>query len=246
MDGPAGGGGALRHVRRALTWVGLAIAAVATALLAGIGVAALLASMSSGDKWSVLANVGESFGALNAIFSGLALAAVVVTFWAQLNELKSQRQELALQRESLTRTQKELYRSAEADIRRLHVELIKMAIDDPVLARVWPLAQCELSPERRRQYLYSNLILQHQRLQVRLGTDAELHSQIRHTFASPIVREYWQNTAGSRAQLLVPGTEEYRFAEAATEVCNEYESVLSQADRHRRDQIGPDEMPEAA
>lgn len=50
---------------------------------------------------------GDSFGALNALFSALAFSAVVVTLWMQRNELKQQREELELQRDELQLTRTE-------------------------------------------------------------------------------------------------------------------------------------------
>lgn len=51
--------------------------------------------------------LGDSFGALNALFSGLAFAGIIATIIMQRNELQLQRKELAL-------TRKELSKSAEA------------------------------------------------------------------------------------------------------------------------------------
>ena len=68
--------------------------------------------------------------------SGLAVAALVITFWLQLQELKAQRTELCQQRELLGNAQAALHRSAEADLRALHGNLTKMAIDDEDLAEV--------------------------------------------------------------------------------------------------------------
>lgn len=47
---------------------------------------------------------GDMFGSINALFSGLALAGVVLTLLLQHRELALQRQELALTRDQLSRT----------------------------------------------------------------------------------------------------------------------------------------------
>ncbi len=57
--------------------------------------------------WPTRSNFGEMFGAVNALFSGVALAGVVYTIWLQQEELRLQREELQL-------TRKELIRAAEA------------------------------------------------------------------------------------------------------------------------------------
>ena len=54
----------------------------------------------------------------------------------------------------MTESHNELRRSAEADLRMLHMELIKMSIADPQLAEVWPEFTPNLSPGQNRQYLY--------------------------------------------------------------------------------------------
>jgi len=123
-----------------------------------------------------------------------------------------------------------LRRSAEANVRMLHLRLIGMAIDDQSLATVWPSSSPEVSPERHRQYLYANLIIQHARVQRTIGdySDEEAVSNLRYLFTSPVIREFWRSTEDSRRRLLVPGTAEFSFDERADAICRDYEAVLSQ------------------
>jgi len=58
-------------------------------------------------KWSDRASFGDTFGAVNALFAGLALAGVITAILLQLQELRLQRKELEF-------TRKELSRSADA------------------------------------------------------------------------------------------------------------------------------------
>lgn len=51
---------------------------------------------------------GDMFGAVNALFSGLAFASLVYTLTVQRKELKLQRRELALQRDEIKRSTEEL------------------------------------------------------------------------------------------------------------------------------------------
>jgi hypothetical protein len=210
-------GESLSRARRMLVWTVVVLAGVAVALLLGLAAVSVIAATATGPTWTVLADVGESFGLLNAIFSGLALAAVVVTFWMQFTELRSQRDDLAAQREALIKTQEELHRSAEADFRRLHMDLLKMSIDDPQLAIVWP--QVTESRVRHKQYQYANLILQHNWLrQHGEVSDAEMRSTLRYLFSSPIIREFWAATAPVRASVAVTGTLEHRMNQLGEEV----------------------------
>lgn len=59
------------------------------------------------SDWSKSGTFGDTFGALNAFFSGLVLTGVIVTILIQRNELKYQRQELSLQRTEMQETRKE-------------------------------------------------------------------------------------------------------------------------------------------
>ena len=72
------------------------------------------------DKWDHRGAFGDMFGAINALFSGLAFAGIIFTILLQKEELRLQRNELELTREELKRTasaqeasQKELSKQAE-------------------------------------------------------------------------------------------------------------------------------------
>jgi hypothetical protein len=57
--------------------------------------------------WNARGTFGDMFGAVNALFSGLAFAGVIYAIYLQTKELK-------LQREELSQTRKEIERSASA------------------------------------------------------------------------------------------------------------------------------------
>ncbi len=58
-------------------------------------------------KWEEKGQFGDTFGAINALFSGLAFAGIIYT-------IQLQRKELGLQRKELRHTREELSRSADA------------------------------------------------------------------------------------------------------------------------------------
>ena len=60
------------------------------------------------------ASVAEIYGAVNALFTGLAFAGFLFTVYLQRRELEIQRQELRLQRKELKMTREELARTATA------------------------------------------------------------------------------------------------------------------------------------
>lgn len=192
----------------------------------GVLIDLVLATAVSKDTWQKWSNVGQAFEAVAAVFAAFGFAALVVTFLMQFKELQLQRQELALQRHEMSQTQAELHRSAEADLRRLHVELLRMAINDDGLGAVWQDPDDSTHPHSvRRQFWYANLIYQHQRLAMELGDFGEeaVVSVLRRLFRNPIMRAYWKAAAEPRAADLVEGTREWLFAQTADAICREYD-----------------------
>lgn len=59
-------------------------------------------TFNDGKEWEVRGQLGDSFGVLNTLFSGLALAGIILTILLQRNELGLQREELRLTREEFT------------------------------------------------------------------------------------------------------------------------------------------------
>jgi hypothetical protein len=64
----------------------------------------LVAMLVSTDRWEIRSLFGETFGALEALFSGLAFAGLIYTIALQRRELQLQREELRLTRDELRRT----------------------------------------------------------------------------------------------------------------------------------------------
>ncbi len=202
-------------------------------LLIILGFTVVVSLVSVGIAEAVKAAVGSSapdlgqtsqmFESVAAIFSGLAFIALVVTFLLQLEELRLQRRELESQRRELSRSQGELHRSAEADLRQLHVELLKMGINDEQLADVWPDPGPEVPFAVRRQLWYANLIYQHQRLATELSgmSIEQTKAWLRGAFRSPIMRQYWAAGSEIRAAILVPGTSEWQYAQLVDEIFDE-------------------------
>jgi hypothetical protein len=202
----------------AAAWTGGSLLLIAAVLVTGVGMVSVLGDFAHKGTWDLWSSVGQAFGVLASVLSGLALAAVVIVFRAQRRELIAQQTELTLQRVALNR-------SAGANVRMLHVYLIGMAINDPLLANVWPSSSPGVSPELHRQHLYANLVVQHARLHRILDdySDAEFASNLRYLFTSPVIREFWRSGKESRAGLLIPGTAEFSFAEQVDSICREFE-----------------------
>ena len=73
---------------------------------------------------------GDMFGAVNALFSGLAMAGVIYAVYLQRTELVLQRHELKAQREEMSKT-------VGAQTRQLHITIQSLAIEHEELAKVW-------------------------------------------------------------------------------------------------------------
>jgi hypothetical protein len=200
-----------------ITTMAIGIAAVAALLgIASVGLAALLSGAGAPRDWD---EVGEAFGVANSVFSALALIVVGLTLWVQYRELKMQRAELHEQRLTAEQSTTALAKNAEANLRARHAELLRMAIDDAALAAVWPPYGEDVSPERARQFMYANLIIQHQSLGFYNGTRDRgyVKNNVRICFSSPIVREFWRRTMEAR---LVAGTADEGVT-AFVEICDE-------------------------
>ena len=65
-------------------------------------------------QWSDRASFGDMFGAVNALFAGLAFAGVVCALLLQQRQITQQLEELALQREELNLSRMEMARQARA------------------------------------------------------------------------------------------------------------------------------------
>ncbi|WP_231905610.1 DUF6082 family protein [Streptomyces davaonensis] len=155
--------------------------------------------------------LGDYFGAVSAVFSGLALLLLVTTLLFQQRELQLQRRELALQREELVASRAELRRSAAADLRSLHVQLTQMQMDDPSLTEVWNDFP-GLPHAVIKQYLFANLTYSHFVLTFQWGerSEEDLIREARDIMRSPAFRSYWAASRSLKASL-PPDSDEGRM-----------------------------------
>ena len=174
-----------------------------TTTVISTGITAVLALTLNSSLGTRMGNLGQMFESVNAAFSGLAFIALVVTFRLQYEELRLQRAELQNQRQAMDKSQNALNRSVEADVRALHMQLLKMSMDDEDLAAVWPQYTGPISAVRSKQNKYANLIMQHHRMIFEFGHyDAEdMKGQIRYLFTSPYMRSFWQGRMIARSVL---------------------------------------------
>ena len=190
-----------------------------------VGITAVLALALGSGLQARMGELGQIFESVNAAFSGLAFVALVVTFRLQYDELRLQRAELENQHEAMDKSQSALRRSAEADIRALHMQLVKMSMDDEDLAAVWPQYMGPISPVQSKQNKYANLIIQYQRIIYEQGLfDADdIKGVMRYLFTSPFIREYWRGHVAPRELMQIGKPAEVEFDQIVDSVYQETE-----------------------
>ncbi|MGW0555318.1 DUF6082 family protein [Streptomyces sp. NPDC002926] len=203
---------------RLALWATAALGGTALITLAAIAVSTWLIQAVESREGGLAdaaarSQVGNYFGGANAIFSGLAFLSLVVALLLQYQELRMQRRELADQRDELTRSREALHRNAEAGLRSLHMQLMRMAMDDPDLAAVWN-DYPGVSVEETRQNLYANLIYAHFVLAHDWNryTDEELMHHAQSLQSSEPFRRYW-DLSRARKLTLPEDSHERRLAE---------------------------------
>lgn len=80
---------------------------------------------------------GDSFGSVNALFSGLAFAGLIYTIFMQREELALQRTELAMQREQMRETKDEIAKQAimqEAQVKAMIAQIEVTALQTEISA----------------------------------------------------------------------------------------------------------------
>lgn len=153
------------------------------------------------ERWSL---IGQAISPVGLLYSGLALFAIVLT-------LVLQQRDLSHQRESLNVALDEQRRSSEIALRALHVDLIKMAIDDNELAEVWPPLAPGV-PETRKDH-YCNLILNLQKVAYEAKTieEAELRGALAYLMRSNDMYDFWTKVRATRVEITEGDTGEDFF-----------------------------------
>ncbi|WP_327656711.1 DUF6082 family protein [Streptomyces sp. NBC_00483] len=117
-------------------------------------------------------------------------------------------------------------RLARAHQQRMHWELLSKALDDPELAVVIDNYGLDLTPQKRRQYMYANLwyVNAFHLYESGLYDHRELFGRLRELFQSPYVREYWEATRPHRASL-DPSSSEAEIGRMAETLFHELEAA---------------------
>lgn len=78
--------------------------------------------------WAERGQFGDLFGAVNALFSGLAFAGLIFTIHLQRRELALQREELRLQREEMAKSREELANQVAVQRNQLDVAIARLKV----------------------------------------------------------------------------------------------------------------------
>lgn len=208
--------------RAVLGALGFVVVLGVLVLVSGVGLVALVGQRGNDTTWARWSSVGEAFGVVNSLVSALAVAAVMVTWLWQYHLLRDQRADMAAQRRLLEGR-------AALDMRKMHVDLIRMSLEHRHLAAVWP-RNAGSDAESEDQHMYANLLLQHLWLEYTSGmaTREQLESNVRYLFSSPTMRASWRNTADSRQSVYVEGgTADIDLATLVDRIWRECEAVLA-------------------
>ncbi|MGB3439534.1 MAG: DUF6082 family protein [Actinophytocola sp.] len=157
-----------------------------------------LRAYDSGDDvdWKRLNEIGGTYGAVSAVVATVALLGVMISLVIQNREV----------------------REARRNARRAHhVELMRMAMDDPRYMECWgPYLTNSFTEET--QYTYVNLIVAHWFAEYDVGelTDTLLRAMTTNVFASGPGRHYWERT-GTFWRDNYPGMRARRFHQVIEE-----------------------------
>jgi hypothetical protein len=173
----------------------LFLATLLLALLAGgLVIASPWALSALGDvgstDWNQLSKIGATYGAVSAIIAAIALFGVVASLVIQTREAKAAR---------------------EQGLRSLHMDLMRMAMADPIYMECWGPYITE-SFDAERQFVYINLIIPHWHSVYEIGevTDIRLKAIAASLFSSAPGREYWK-AGGSFWKKMYSGRRSQRF-----------------------------------
>jgi hypothetical protein len=122
--------------------------------------------------WERLSYIGQTYGAASAILSMLALGGVALSLLLQGRETKATREQA---------------------LRGLHVDLIKIALDDPLYLSCWGPFSGSTNIDDRRRHMYTNLMVSHWQMMWEVGGLHEKHLRVlaQELFAGETGRRFW-------------------------------------------------------
>jgi uncharacterized protein DUF6082 len=187
--------------------IGIALVIGLTLVTAGVAVPIVLLLHVNDATLSRWSEIGQALEPVGVFFSGVAFIGIALTLFLQSRELRNQREELVITRE-------EQQRNSEVALRQLHTDLIKMAISDRELRKVWPPIAPGIAETKKDHYC--NLILNLQKVAYEAHTIelAELRGALRYLMASRDMYRFWTKARRARGAITTgDGAEDFFTAE---------------------------------
>jgi hypothetical protein len=129
--------------------------------------------------WERLSYIGQTYAPASAILSMLALGGVALSLLLQGRETKATREQAQ---------------------RGLHVDLIKIALDDPLYLSRWGPFSGSTNVDDRRRHMYTNPMISHWQMMWEVGGLHEKHLRVlaEELFAGENGRHFWSLTGDVR------------------------------------------------
>jgi hypothetical protein len=211
----------------------LALAAGVVALVAGAAAAVLLSPVllrqvaDRSANWGTLSDVGQTYGAASALLSALALAGVAASLFFQARQADGQQIQT---------------------VRMLHVELTRMALEEPELfLPSWrPIDAPTIAG--KRQHLYQNLLISYVWMSYELSglREAEVRALLSRIFEGEAARLYWRRVRGGWMPTFVRSSSRRRGRRFIRVVDEEYERAVKAGPATSPAYFDPDPAPDPA
>lgn len=231
-----------REVSKHTVWRVSAVFLVVVALwlLTPIVTSKIVAGLDA-NTMAMRGQLGDLFGSINALFSGLAFAGVVIAIWLQREELKLQREELRLQRLEVAANREELARAATAQ------EESREALRRTIYAHGFKAAMDVLQDDPVRAA--RGFVLEHLK-----GTDYRMWDDTSRRHAERVCQTYdsvgimvkngmipveyiadsWGDSLRRTWAILRPLVEDYRRKRNSGEYWDDYEYLAREAERFQK------------
>ena len=127
-------------------------------------------------NWPELSSIGQTYGAISALISGIALAGIAISLFLQSRELNLMREQI---------------------FRDYHFDLVRFSIENPSFISSWGYApSAGLSLEDIRRVGYTNMIVSFWSSSYLTGhlDESELRRNCSQMFQGEVGRSYWEDS----------------------------------------------------
>lgn len=166
--------GSIHRSLRTVSIIALIVGGILLILISPMGLR--LISTTKGVNWARLSSIGQTYGAISAVISGVALAGIAVSLFLQARELD-------LTREQMFRT--------------YHLDLVRFSIENPPFIASWgyvPPVGSSLDDVRRVGYTNMIVSFWSTSYVTRRLDESELRLNFAQMFKGEVGRHYWESS----------------------------------------------------